>query len=289
MRYCMVMLAGLFLLSACAELDITTPKGKKGETGDSGLSDYELWKTEVSAGRIDWNRDATALTDFFRFLKGKDGKDGVDGADGADGQSAFELWKEAVVAGKVTDPRNPGQSWPSTTVGLADFLYFLTGLTDEEVPAPHIDRTTGHWFIGSRDTGVPARGDKGERGDAAQPPIVSIIDGFWAVDGVRTDYPATPIDGGDGTSTDPLTVSISSKGTWILNGVDTGINARGTDGQSPQIGISTLTGNWVINGVDTGNPAFGIQGPKGDDGQDGKDAEIPWNNRNANNPPAIPK
>ena len=265
-------LAGLFILSSCVELDITTPKGKKGEPGEPGLSDFELWQVEVNAGRIEWNKDETSLPDFFRFLKGNDGKDGVDGTPGEAGKSAYESWKARVEAGLVYDPHQPGSTWPADKTSIADFWRYLTGSTGEVGPIPHIDKESGHWFIGLEDTGTSARGEKGDRGEDAVPPVLSIINGFWAVDGKVTDQTATPIDAKEGVAP----ISISANGKWVIYGVETNTDARGTDGRKPEVSISSSTGNWVINGVDSGKRAFGKNGKTGLPGRQGKSAYQLW-------------
>lgn len=62
------------LMNSCTDVDITMPKGPK---GDTGLSAYEFWKEKVTDGTItDWPKDQTTETDFFKYLKGKDGQNG---------------------------------------------------------------------------------------------------------------------------------------------------------------------------------------------------------------------
>ena len=46
------------------------------------MSAYEFWKENVENGVISWPKKETEITDFFKYLKGKDG---------LDGKSAFEL------------------------------------------------------------------------------------------------------------------------------------------------------------------------------------------------------
>ena len=70
----------LLFMASCTDVDITMPKGPK---GDTGLSAYEFWMEKVADGTIDWPKDQTGVADFFKYLKGKDGNDGKDG------QSAF--------------------------------------------------------------------------------------------------------------------------------------------------------------------------------------------------------
>lgn len=74
-------IAVCLLIAACTDVDITMPKGPK---GDTGLSAYEFWKEKVADGTVDWPKDRTEVADFFKYLKGNDGKDGKDG------KSAFD-------------------------------------------------------------------------------------------------------------------------------------------------------------------------------------------------------
>ena len=101
-----------------ANVDITLPKGPK---GDSGLSAYEVWKESVNNGVVNWPKNEVDVNDFFRYLKGKDGKDGKDG------KSAYEQWKESISTGNVEDPHNPGQKWDSNKNTVKDFWMFLAG------------------------------------------------------------------------------------------------------------------------------------------------------------------
>lgn len=118
----------------------------RGANGKNGLSSYEIWKKEVEADRITWPKDQLTLTDYFRFLKGRDGIDGVSPhigpgpnfhwfigntdtgvpAKGQNGKSAYELWKEDL---KNTDLKDPitGESWPKDKNALVDFWRFMRG------------------------------------------------------------------------------------------------------------------------------------------------------------------
>jgi len=57
-------------------------------------------------------------------------------------------------------------------------------------------------------------------------------------------------------------LTVSQTGTWVLDGVDTGV---------PVMGMLSAgaNGNWYIDGVDTGTPAQGSQGPAGSQGISG--------------------
>lgn len=118
----------------------------RGANGKNGLSSYEIWKKEVEADRITWPKDQLTLTDYFRFLKGRDGIDGVSPhigpgpnfhwfigntdtgvpAKGQNGKSAYELWKEDL---KKTDLKDPitGESWPKDKDAMVDFWRFMRG------------------------------------------------------------------------------------------------------------------------------------------------------------------
>lgn len=139
------------LMAACTDVDITMPKGPK---GDTGLSAYEFWKEKVADGTVDWPKDQTEVADFFKYLKGNDGKDG---------KSAFDQWKDMIADGSVDNPHNPGSKWPAGNNTVQDFWYFLTGATGESGQTPHIG-DNGHWFVGNEDTGIAAQGEAGKDG-----------------------------------------------------------------------------------------------------------------------------
>lgn len=275
-----VMLTLMLGISACVDVDITTPHGPKGPKGPDGASDYDLWKQEVEAGRIEWDKEELALTDFFKFLKGNDGQDGTNGTDGKDGKSAYELWKEKVLSEEgVENPHNKGNKWSKDETSVPDFWRYLTGGTGEVGQVPQIkedENGVPYWYVGD-DKIRKATGEDGDPGDNAVPPTISIIDGFWAVDGVKTDKTATPTDGTNGKPGKTPTVDINpTTGNWILNGEETNTSAKGQDGHTPVVTIDPKTGEWKIDGNPTGKTAFGQKGLKGDDGKDGKSAYELW-------------
>lgn len=213
------------LMAACTDVDITMPKGPK---GDTGLSAYEFWKEKVADGTVDWPKDRTEVADFFKYLKGNDGKDG---------KSAFDQWKDMIADGSVDNPHNPGSKWPAGNNTVQDFWYFLTGATGESGQTPHIG-DNGHWFVGNEDTGIAAQGEAGKdgaNGKDAVPPTVTIgANDHWFVNGVDTGKKATGTDGKDGVSP---TITIGNNGNWFVDGTDTGKKAVGADGKSPEVAI----------------------------------------------------
>lgn len=244
------------LMAACTDVDITMPKGPK---GDTGLSAYEFWKEKVADGTVDWPKDQTEVADFFKYLKGNDGKDG---------KSAFDQWKDMIADGSVDNPHNPGSKWPAGNNTVQDFWYFLTGATGESGQTPHIG-DNGHWFVGNEDTGIAAQGEAGKdgaNGKDAVPPTVTIgANDHWFVNGVDTGKKATGTNGKDGVSP---TITIGGNGNWFVDGTDTGKKAVGADGKSPEVAIGE-NGNWYINGTDTGKPSFGKAGKDGTNGANG--------------------
>ena len=256
------------LMAACTDVDITMPKGPK---GDTGLSAYEFWKEKVADGTVDWPKDRTEVADFFKYLKGNDGKDG---------KSAFDQWKDMIADGSVDNPHNPGSKWPAGNNTVQDFWYFLTGATGESGQTPHIG-DNGHWFVGNEDTGIAAQGEAGKdgaNGKDAVPPTVTIgANDHWFVNGVDTGKKATGTDGKDGVSP---TITIGNNGNWFVDGTDTGKKAVGADGKSPEVAIGE-NGNWYINGTDTGKPSFGKAGKDGTNGTNGTNGANGANGKSA--------
>jgi len=110
---------------------------------------------------------------------------------------------------------------------------------------------------------IGVTGATGPKGDDGKSPYIS-IDGTWhewdSTQGafVDTGVPAAGPQGASG-----LTPWINNDNWWIGD-VDTGVRAKGRDGETPW--ISEATGNWLIGGVDTGFPS---RGPAGKDGAEG--------------------
>lgn len=85
------------------------------------------------------------------------------------------------------------------------------------------------------------KGEKGDKGEDGQTPTISISDdGFWVINGTKTEHKATGKDGKDGTN-----------GTNGTNGAD---GKDGKDGKTPTISISD-DGYWIIDGEKTNHKA----------------------------------
>ena len=119
---------------------------------------------------------------------------------------------------------------------------------------------------------------KGERGESGS--VVTIVDGYWYIDGVNTGVVAT----GEAPT-------ISEDGYWVVGGEKTEFKAVGTDGRdgvdgrngadgySPTATV-VKTGNTATieitdkNGTTTATISDGINGTDGQDGEDGFSPEV---------------
>lgn len=139
-----------------------------------------------------------------------------------------------------------------------------------------------------------AQGEKGEDGengkDGKSPTITISDDGYWVINGVKSNVKATGEEGQKGkdgvsiqniekTSTsgsvDTYTITYSDGSTStfkVTNGVDgnQGIQGeKGEDGRTPTITISE-DGYWVIDGVKSTTLAQGVKGDTGEKGDSGE-------------------
>ena len=99
-------------------------------------------------------------------------------------------------------------------------------------------------------------------------------DGYWVINGEKTEYKAVGIDGAAGQDGRTPTIEISNDGYWVINGEKTEYKAVGTDGETGQDGKTPTIeisddGYWVINGEKTEHKAVGNDGQDGIDGVDG--------------------
>lgn len=109
------------------------------------------------------------------------------------------------------------------------------------------------------------KGDKGDKGDPGKSAFELWIEHYGKDPNTSIEEFFNSLKGVDGK--DGAVPVIGSNGNWFIDGVDTGIPARGRDGENgvtPEIGEN---GNWIIGGVDTGIPARGEDGANGVDGK----------------------
>ncbi len=82
------------------------------------------------------------------------------------------------------------------------------------------------------------------------------------------DYKLTFVVTGETEEVAPI--AISEDGYWVIDGVKTDVKAAA---ETPTIEIDDETKHWIINGVDTGVVAEGKDGAAGQDGQNGQDGD----------------
>ena len=152
------------------------------------------------------------------------------------------------------------------------------GQNGTDAPVPNIKG--GYWYIGETNTGIKAEGKDGTNGS----------NGSNGTNGSNGSNGTNGKDGKDGK--DGITPTISADGYWVVNGQKTDIKAKGTDGANGQNGSNgtngkdgkdgkdgitpTITinseGYWVINGQTSTTKA---KAENGKDGKDGKDGVTP--------------
>lgn len=175
---------------------------------------------------------------------------GTNGQNGADGKSAYEIYADTT--------ENP--------MSQSEWLESLKGINGQNGITPHIDSTTGNWFIGEINTGIHAEGPVGQNGNDGINGITPSIDPItkhWLIGETDTNIVAEGIDGNNGV--DGITPHIDSTTKhWIIGNTDTNILAEGqsgADGITPH--INSTTGNWFIGETNTGISAQGPQGVQG--------------------------
>lgn len=186
-------------------------------TGSNGASAYDLWKDMISSGKVPdphnpgqiWDPKRNTQEDFFEYLTGAKGDPGIPGSkvtinekgnwvidgedtgipargrNGKDGDSAYEIWVKKVQQGEMPDKNDPTNPWDSTKISLEDFWEYFSGKPGKDGLTPHIGEN-GNWWIGTKDTSIPARGQNGK--DGATPEIGE--DGNWWIDGENTGKPS---------------------------------------------------------------------------------------------------
>lgn len=233
--------------------------GRDGLDGKDGLSAYEQWRQLVGQGATDWPKDQTSMNDFFLFLKGRDGANGITPHVGTNGH-----WFVGSTDTGVTAQGPKGDNGTN-------------GRDGKDGLSPYVG-TNGNWWVGTTDTGVAAKGRDGRDGrDGTDGRTPFIRDGHWWIGDTDTGIAAQGVRGEKGEKGDP-----GEKGKDGRDGADgkdgrdgtNGTNGRdgqnGRDGVSPHIGDN---GNWFIGTTDTGIAA---RGQNGNDGAAGASAYELW-------------
>ena len=128
------------------------------------------------------------------------------------------------------------------------------------------------------------KGDKGDQGlegekgeDGVSPTLAISDDGYWVINGTKTNFKATGTDGQNGTDGVTPSITINADGYWVINGTVSeykAVGKDGKDGSTPTVEISN-DGYWVLNGTKTAHKVIGQNGLDGEDGKDGADGKTP--------------
>ena len=254
-------------------------KGDKGDTGDTGPQGIQGEKGDTGEQG----------PQGIQGIQGETGPQGEQGPRGLQGEPG-----PAGPSGPQGPKGEPGIQGPQGPAGAQ-------GPSGNDGITPHIDSTSGNWFIGPDDTGVHAQGPQGEQGiqgiqgetGATGPQGPQGIQGIQGETGPQG--PAGQ-DGQNGTNgQDGYTPYIdNSTYHWMINGTDTGVVAKGQDGQNGQDGtngtngqdgitphIDSVTGNWFIGNTDTNVHAQGPQGIQGIQGPQGPTGEVDYSRLNS--------
>ena len=289
--------------------------GRDGLDGKDGLSAYEQWRQLVGQGATDWPKDQTSMNDFFLFLKGRDGANGITPHVGTNGHWFVGSTDTGVTAqGPKGDNGTNGRDGKD---GLSPYVgmngNWWVGTTDTGVAAKGRDGRDGrdgtdgqtpvirdgHWWIGDTDTGIAAQGVRGEKGEKGDPGEKG-KDGRDGADGKDGRDGTNGTNGRDGQNgRDGVSPHIGDNGNWFIGTTDTGIAARGQNGNDGAAGASAyeLWQQDVKNGKvhdKEGQPwskerttmadfyAY-LSGADGRDGRDGRDGANGTNGRDGIN------
>ena len=156
-------------------------------------------------------------------------------------------------------------------------FYMAIGLTscgkDGQSNTPTIEiGSDGYWYVNGTKTDYKANGEQGEKGDSGEQGEKGDKgdkgdSGEQGEKGDKGDKGSDGINGSDGVDgKDGINGSDGKDGINGSNGKD------GVDGKTPEIKIGE-NGNWFIDGVDTNVKAQGEKGDKGDAGEKGSDGK----------------
>lgn len=120
----------------------TGPQGPAGQDGSNGLTPY------INSSNKHWMIGDSDTGIVAEGVDGTNGTNGTNGVDGSTGKSAYEI---AVDNGFVGNE----QAWLASLHGQ-DGTNGTNGTNGQDGVTPHIDSSTGNWFIGETNTGVKA-------------------------------------------------------------------------------------------------------------------------------------
>ena len=129
----------------------------------------------------------------------------------------------------------------------ADGINGVDGKDGADGHSPVVSIVDGYWMVDGVSTGVKAVGTDGVT------PTVEIVDGRWVINGQDTGVKAVALDGVTPT------IAVNDEGYWVINGEVTELKVQGEDGRTPAISVNE-DGYWVIDGVPTEVSARGSDG-----------------------------
>lgn len=255
-------------------------EGPQGEKGDPGLNgedgrDGEDGKGVVSIGKTSssGNVDTYTIaysdgtTSTFTVTNGKDGAQGIQGEPGEDGHTPIITIGEngnwfvdgADTGISATGAQGPqGEAGKDGEDGVGISSIELTNSDGRQ------DTYTIYYTDGTSSSFVVTNGEDGEQGiqgipgeDGHTPVITISSDGYWVVDGVKTNTKTQGEQGEPGKD-----------GTSLLTGHGCPSNSSGKEGDSY---IDLDTWNFYVKKSETWNYEGNIKGEQGNPGKDGQD------------------
>ena len=206
------------------------PQGTQGEQGTQGTAGQDGITPHIDSTTGNW---FIGTTDTGVHAQGPEGPQGTQGEQGTQGPQG-----------------ETGPQGPQGTQGTAG----TPGTNGQDGITPHIDSTTGNWFLGTTDTGVHAQGPQGTQGTQGE-------------QGTQGPQGETGPQGPQGTQ--------GPQGETGPQGPQGTQGTAGYDGITPHIDSST--NHWMLGTTDTGVNATGPQGPQGTQGIQGPSgAEKIW-------------
>lgn len=268
-------------------------QGTPGTNGQDGITPHIGENGNWFIGDIDTGVHAQGPqgeqgTQGIQGTQGPQGEQGTAGTPGTNGQDGItphidETTKHWMIGSTDTGVVAEGQQGPAGPQGPQGTQGIQGTQGPQGTPGsdgitPHIDSTTGNWFIGSTDTGVHAEGPQGPQG----------TQGIQGTQGPQGEQGTAGTPGTNGQ--DGITPHIdSTTGNWFIGSTDTGVHAQGPQGEQGTQGtqgtagsdgitphIDNNTNHWMIGSTDTGVNATGPQGPQGTQGTQGPQGETAW-------------
>ncbi len=195
---------------------INGTNGKDGANGKDGVGIVNIIVDNEGNLLVILSNGETINCGKLPGTNGKDGADGKDGKDGADGKTPYIENGYWYIDGVNTGVKAEGSNGKDGVDGTdgKDGADGTDGKDGEDGKTPYIG-ANGNWWIGETDTGIKAEGNDGKDGadgkdgiDGITPTIEISDDGYWVINGVKTEYKA--VADGSGGDTHP-----HSFGEWV--------------------------------------------------------------------------